>query len=96
MEHIAAFMLLVGCNVGGQECREIPVPVPAYEDVAECTMELRTQLRLNEQAADRVYGVCKDVDEEVFEQSATLDWSITKDGRLEVRFDGEPQVVASR
>lgn len=96
MEHIAAFMLLVGCNVGGQGCREIPVPVPAYEDVGECTRELRTQLRLNELVADRIYGVCKDVDEEIFEQSTALDWSITKNGRLDVRFDGEPQVVAAR
>jgi hypothetical protein len=96
MEHIAAFMLLVGCGAGAQDCREIPVPVAAYEDVGECTRELRLQMRLNEVAADRVYGICKDVDEATFEQASSVDWTVTKDGRLNVRFDAEPQIVAAR
>lgn len=96
MEHIAALMLLVGCGAGAQDCREIPVPVPSYEDVAECTQDLRLQLRLNWTAAERVYGTCKDVDDDTFDRASSVDWSVTKDGRLDVRFEFEPQVVASR
>ncbi|MBE7186604.1 MAG: hypothetical protein INR68_19610 [Methylobacterium mesophilicum] len=96
MEHIAAFMLLVGCGAGTQDCREIAVPVPAYEDASECTRELRLQMRLNETAAARLYGTCKDVDEETFDNASSVDWSITKDDRLVVRFDAEPQVMAAR
>ena len=95
MEHIAAFMLLVGCSGDAQACRELPVMVPAYEDVAQCTQDLHLQMRLNGAAAEKVYGVCKEVDEETFEQSGTVNWSITKDGRINVQFDAEPQIVAS-
>lgn len=96
MEHIAALMLLVGCSAGTQDCREINVPVPAYEDAAECTQELRLQMRLNETMVGQIYGTCKDVDEETFDRASSIDWSVTKDGRLLVQFDVEPQVMASR
>ncbi|KAB0679866.1 hypothetical protein [Aureimonas leprariae] len=96
MEHIAAFMMLVGCGAGAQDCREIAVPVPAYEDVAECTQELRLQMRLNEATAAKIYGTCKDVDEDTFDRATSVDWSVTKDGRLLVRFDSEQQVMAAR
>ncbi|BDA85882.1 hypothetical protein Sa4125_34240 [Aureimonas sp. SA4125] len=96
MEHIAAFMLLVGCNADASVCKEIPVPVAAYEDQAECGRDLALQMRLSGTDDIKVYGVCKDVNEDVFEQSANIDWSISKAGRLIVTFDAEPQIVASR
>ena len=96
MEHIAAFMLLVGCNGDASICKEIPVPVPAYEDVADCDQDLQLQIRLAGTSDSKVYGTCKAVSEEVFEESASLDWSISRSGRLIVTFDSEPQVVAAR
>lgn len=96
MEHIAAFMLLVGCNADASVCKEIPVPVTAYEDQAECSQDLSLQMRLSGTADTKVYGACKAVDESVFEQSASIDWSISKGGELLVTFDAEPQIVASR
>ena len=96
MEHIAAFMLLVGCNADATVCKEIPVPVAAYEDKAECGQDLALQIRLSGSTENRVYGACTEVDEEVFEQSATIDWSISRSGQLLVSFDAEPQVVATR
>jgi hypothetical protein len=96
MEHIAAFMLLVGCNADASVCKEIPVPVTAYEDQAECSADLSLQIRLSGTSDAKVYGACKAVDESVFEQSASVDWSISKGGELIVSFDAEPQIVASR
>ncbi|KQT64203.1 MULTISPECIES: hypothetical protein [unclassified Aureimonas] len=96
MEHIAAFMLLVGCNADATTCQEIPVPVAAYENVAECDRELAIQIRLGGAGQERVYGACKEIDEEAFEQSATIDWSISRSGKLIVTFEAEPQVVAAR
>ena len=96
MEHIAAFMLLVGCNADASVCKEIPVPVAAYEDVAECDQELSLQIRLSNTTDDKVYGACKAVDEDVFEESAKIDWTISRSGQLLVSFDAEPQVVAAR
>lgn len=96
MEHVAAFMLLVGCNADASACQEIPVPVAAYESADECQQELAVQIRLSGAGQERVYGACKDIDEEAFEQSATIDWSISRSGKLIVTFDSEPQVVAAR
>lgn len=96
MEHIAAFMLLVGCNADASVCKEIPVPVAAYEDQAECDQDLSLQLRLSDTSDAKVYGTCKQVDESVFEESATLDWTIGRNGKLIVTFDAEPQIVAAR
>ena len=96
MEHIAAFMLLVGCNADASVCKEIPVPVAAYEDQAECDQDLKLQIRLSGTSDDKVYGACKQVDEEVFEESANVDWTISRNGKLIVTFDAEPQIVATR
>jgi hypothetical protein len=96
MEHVAALMLLVGCNADASICKEIPVPVAAYEDVAQCDSDLSLQLRLASSDDDQVFGTCKSVTEDVFEQSATLDWTVSPSGKLRVTFDAEPQIVASR
>lgn len=96
MEHIAAFMLLVGCNADASVCKEIPTPVAAYEDAAECDQNLTLQIRLSNSTAEKVYGACKEVSEDVLEQSATIDWTISRAGQLVVSFDAEPQIVASR
>lgn len=96
MEHIAAFMLLVGCNADASVCQEIPVPVAAYEDQAECDQDLAVQIRLAGTSDAKIYGACKAVSEDVFEQSASIDWSISRSGQLLVTFDAEPQIVAAR
>lgn len=96
MEHIAAFMLLVGCNADASVCKEIPVPIAAYEDVSECDQDLALQIRLTNAGDDKVYGACKAVDEDVFEESAKIDWRISRSGHLLVTFDAEPEVIASR
>ncbi|WP_102958790.1 hypothetical protein [Mangrovicella endophytica] len=96
MEHIAAFMLLVGCSGDVASCQEIPVPVPAYETLDECQSDLPLQIRLSGSSDKRVFGACKAVDEETFEQSATIDWAVTRNGQLTINFEAEPQMVASR
>ncbi|NDV85700.1 hypothetical protein GTW51_03190 [Aurantimonas aggregata] len=96
MEHVAAFMLLVGCSSDATLCKEIPVPVPAYETLAECQSDLPLQIRLSGSTDRRVLGACKAVDEEVFEQSASIDWAVSRSGQLLITFDAEPQIVAAR
>lgn len=96
MEHVAAFMLLVGCNSDVSVCQEIPVPVPAYETVEQCNRDLPLQIRLSGSSDRTILGACKAVEPEVFEQSASIDWSVSQAGQLSIEFDGEPQMVASR
>ncbi|MEF2071779.1 hypothetical protein [Consotaella aegiceratis] len=96
MEQFAAFMLLVGCSGNGAVCTEIPVPVVAYESVETCQADLPVQIRMSGSDADHIYGACKAVDPEVFQQSATVEWEISRDGHLMVSVESEPQIVASR
>ena len=96
MEQIAAFMLLVGCSGNATSCTEIPVPVPAYRSVAECQSDLPLQIRLTDAAERQVLGACKAVDPSVFEQSATIDWAVSRQGQLLITFNTDPQMVASR
>ena len=97
MEHIAAFMLLVGCTGDVSVCKEIPVPVAGYESVQECQQNLSLQIRLSGTSDRKVFGACKAVSEDVFERSASLDWSVSKNGQLSIQFEGEqPNLVASR
>ncbi|MBO0664007.1 hypothetical protein LQ948_15335 [Jiella sp. MQZ9-1] len=96
MEHVAAFMLLVGCSGDISVCKEIPVPSPAYETVAACQQDLPLQIRLSNSSDSRVLGACKAVSEDVFQQSASLDWSVSRNGQLAITFETEPSLVASR
>ena len=97
MEHIAALMLLVGCSSDLNSCKEIPVPVPAYETLADCERELPLQVRLSDSGMPKVYGACKEVEPELFEQSASLEWSVTRDGRLGIEIVADDaRQIASR
>ena len=96
MEHVAALMLLVGCNTNASICTELPASMVAYEDVADCEADMPLQMRLNSSSAEKLFGACKAVTEDVFEQSATVDWTISQGGKLLVTFDAEPQLVATR
>lgn len=97
MEHLVAVMLLVGCNANGSTCSEIPAPVPFFASQAECEAELGLQMRLTHTFDNRVLGACKGVDEALLEQSATIEWAVSRGGQLQ--FDvvplEEPANVAS-
>lgn len=96
MEHLAALMLLVGCSGDVSVCKEIPTSVPAYQNVADCQADLPIQIRMIGSADKRVYGACKAVSADLFEQPATIDWAVSRDGRLMVDVTAKPQQVASR
>ena len=96
MEQIAAFMLLVGCSGDASVCKEIPVPVPAYESLASCQNDIPLQIRLSNSDSSRVFGACKSVSPQDFEQSASIDWAVSRDGNLSISFEPDSQIVASR
>ncbi|MEX6506275.1 hypothetical protein [Jiella sp. M17.18] len=96
MEHIAAFMLLVGCTGDLSVCKEIPVPVPTYQSVADCESNLSLQIRLSGTSDNKVFGACKPVTADEFQQSASLDWSVSRSGQLSIDFQSTPRLVASR
>ncbi|MDY8110385.1 hypothetical protein U0C82_14680 [Fulvimarina sp. 2208YS6-2-32] len=97
MEHVAALMLLVGCSADVTSCREVPVPAPAYESIQDCRRDLGLQIKLADTRMPKLYGACEAVDEGALEQSASLEWSVTRDGKLDIDIvQDADQLVASR
>lgn len=96
MEHLAAFMLLVGCSSDASVCKEIPVSVPAYESLADCQNGIPLQIRLSQSNAPRILGACKAISDEALDESASIEWAVSHDGRLSIDFNAEPQIVASK
>lgn len=96
MEQLAAFMLLVGCSPDAATCTEIPVPTPLYQSVEACQRDLPLQMRLSSTFDSKVVGTCQGVDSALLEGSATVDWTITRAGALQVSVTPESNLVASR
>jgi len=96
MEQLAAFMLLVGCSHNGSACTEIPVPVPVYQSVQACEAALPLQMRLSSTFDSKVVGACRAVDAALLEGSATVDWTVTRAGALQIAVTPDRNLVASR
>lgn len=87
MEHIAAFMMLVGCTGGDTACRELPAPAVGFETVQECEDLLRPSVEQASAKSDGVYGKCVSVDPALFLEDASISWEITADRKLEVHVE---------
>lgn len=96
MEQIAAIMLLVGCSPNNTACHEIPVPTPIYQSVEACKAELPLAIRMSGASGSQVLGSCSGVDSAMLEQSATIDWAVSRGGELQVAVKAAPNLVASR
>ncbi|WP_152046090.1 hypothetical protein [Aureimonas psammosilenae] len=96
MEAVAALMMIVGCDANLADCRIVPVVAPVYSDANSCHRDLDIQMRLDGLKATKLFGTCKDVDQATLASAASVDWSLGRDGRLELRFDTAPKIMASR
>lgn len=83
MEHIAALLLMVGCSDSLAECRELPTPAPViYETLEECEADKPMMLREMNGNAPRIIAACVETDPALEYEDATLEWDVTRDGRL--------------
>lgn len=81
MEHIAAFLLIVGCSPDLVDCRELPAPLPVYETVEDCQAEIGVVAARHKDAAARVFSQCFEVDPQLTETDAEIVWDVTaRDG----------------
>lgn len=84
MEQIFAFMLLVGCNADGSNCAEIPIEPPFYDTLAECEADRPLQIRMTGTHDAQVLAACTTAEEALLEQDATIEWAVTRGGKLTV------------
>lgn len=82
MEHIAAFLLIIGCSDGLTQCRELPAPVPVFETVEDCHAELPRSFEGARGSYPQLFVECFEVDPMLAETDSEIVWDITADGRL--------------
>jgi len=87
MEHIAAFLLIVGCSPDLAACREMPTPTAIYEALDECEAERPAIAAGFEGAAPRLFAQCFEVDPLLTETDAEIVWEVTADGKFSARVE---------
>jgi hypothetical protein len=95
MEHLAAIMILIGCN-GPTSCQQVPAPTVAYETVAECRRALKPAIMDAVSRAPEVYGTCTEVDPAELEQDVSIYWDLSKDGRITVQVVNADEEMAEK
>lgn len=78
MEHIAAFLLIVGCSSDLAVCHELPAPLPVYEVIEDCQAEIDAATSVHKDAAARVFSQCFEVDPQLTEADAEIVWDVTE------------------
>jgi len=77
MEHIAAFLLIIGCSPDLADCRELPAPLPVYETIEDCQAEIGPVTTAHQGEAERVLSGCFEVDPLLTETDAEVVWNVT-------------------
>lgn len=94
MEHIAAFLLLVGCSPDLTQCHELPAPLLVYETIEDCQAEIGVVAAMHKKAADRVFSQCFEVDPLLAETDAEIVWDVTETDGLTASLEPyQPQDV---
>ncbi|WP_411037048.1 hypothetical protein [Shinella sp. BYT-45] len=84
MEHIAAIMLLVGCDPGSLACKELQAPQVAFETMEECVGALPSALGGAGVSKRVVHGRCAAIDPAWVEEDVEISWRMSREGGLEV------------
>lgn len=96
MEHIAAFMLIIGCSPDLSQCRELPAPVPiVFEAGEDCVTELPFALSAVNGKSPKIIAKCFAVDPAMEEEDAELVWDVSPAGTLTASVEVPDVTVAS-
>jgi hypothetical protein len=95
MEHIAALLLIVGCNNGLDQCRELPAPVAVFETVSECAAQRPKAIASLAHVEPRLFSRCLVVDPALEDDYDQITWNVRADGTFEAAISVTGTVVAS-
>lgn len=95
MEHIAALILLIGCNDSTTNCVELAAPTVGYETVQQCEEDVAPALRMAGKSYPLVIAQCVPVDP-LAEGDMELAWSIDAQGRLHAEVTPADDTLAER
>lgn len=94
MEHIAAFLLIIGCSNGVAECRELPAPTPVFETVEDCEALRQPATAAYAARFKRVLSRCIEVDPALEYENATIVWDVSPKHGLRATVEPDFQVAA--
>lgn len=77
MEHIAAFLLIVGCSQDLSQCRELPAPQPVFETLQDCDAALADSSSAHAGSHPQLFAQCFEVDPLLAETDAEIVWDVT-------------------
>ena len=98
MEHIAAFLLIIGCSEDLTACHELPAPEPVFESFEDCEAELPYSFGDFLDRHPQLFAKCFEVDPMLAETDAEIVWEITAEGHLMASVEpigGQEVLVAS-
>lgn len=90
MEHIAAFLLLVGCSDNLDQCREVPAPAPIFETAQECDAVMERAMRDLVGKYPQILARCVNVDPSAEYGDASLVWDVSPAGDLTASLEAGP------
>ncbi|WP_214469635.1 hypothetical protein [Mesorhizobium sp. dw_380] len=95
MEHIAAFLLVIGCTNSMADCRELQVPVNVFETAEECTAERPFAMGDVQGQAQHIVAKCLAVDPALEDDYDQIVWKVRPDGSLDASLAISSLVMAS-
>jgi hypothetical protein len=81
MEHIAALLLLIGCNDSATLCEELPAPTVGYETIEQCEEAITPALHFEAKHHPLLIAKCLSLDPLV-EGDMEIVWEIDGKGEL--------------
>ncbi len=99
MSAAAILLMIVGCNGGVEDCREIPAPAPFYSSIESCETDNATVAARHADDFDSIFGVCAPFDEDLVGFDAEIVWDVSVEGGLVVAVEpmsGEGVYVLAR
>ena len=99
MNTAAILLMIVGCNGGAEDCRELPAPAPFYSSIESCEDDNAFTAARHADEFDRIFGVCASVDEALVGFDTEIVWDVTLEEGLTVAVEpmsGEEVYVLAR
>lgn len=97
MEHIAAFLLIIGCSSDLADCRELPAPLPVYETAEDCRAQIDSATAAHHGEAARIISGCFAVDPLLAETDVEIVWDVSEEKGLTVSVEpyAAPEVLVA-
>ena len=95
----AILLMIVGCNGGVEDCRELPAPAPFYASIEECEADNTLAATRFRAELDHIYGACAAFDADMIGTDAEIVWDVTREDGLVVAVEptaGEEVYVLAR